>query len=77
MIKTAVSSEIWAKIPMRSSNTSKSDYGKVLCVCGSPAYRGAAALCCMGALRAGAGLVTLAANENVIASIAQRILEAT
>lgn len=77
MIKTAVSSEIWAKIPMRSSNTSKSDYGKVLCVCGSRDYRGAAALCCLGALRIGAGLVTLAAEECVINSIASRILEAT
>lgn len=61
----------------RDPQSHKGSYGKVLAVCGCPAYRGAAALSTLGALRAGAGIVTLAAQECVIESIASRILEAT
>lgn len=68
---------VFSAIPPRNENTHKGTYGKVLAICGCDAYRGAAALSCMGALRIGAGLVTLAAPERVIASIAGRILEAT
>ncbi len=67
----------FAKLPQRLVHSHKGTHGKALCLCGCAAYRGAAALSCLGALRTGAGLVTLAAHENVIASIAARILEAT
>ncbi len=60
----------------RDPESHKGSYGKLLAVCGCPAYRGAAALSILGALRAGAGVVTLAAPEIVIQSIASRILEA-
>ena len=49
----------------------------MLAVCGCAEYRGAAVLACLGALRAGAGLVTLAAPECVCAAAAPRMLEAT
>lgn len=68
---------IWERIPKRNPESHKGTYGNVLAVCGCEEYRGAAALCTMGALRSGAGLVTLAASEAVIASVAERILEAT
>ena len=68
---------IWSKIPVRRPDSHKGTYGNVLAVCGCAQYRGAAALCALGALRSGAGLTTLAAPEIVIASIADRILEAT
>lgn len=68
---------IWSRIPVRRPDSHKGTYGSVLAVCGCPQYRGAAALCAMGALRSGAGLTTLAAPEIVISSIADRILEAT
>jgi len=61
----------------RDPESHKGTYGRVLAVCGCPQYRGAAALSTLGALRAGAGIVTLAAEESVIASIASRVLEAT
>ncbi|MEG1971703.1 MAG: NAD(P)H-hydrate dehydratase [Oscillospiraceae bacterium] len=63
-------------IPKRNEESHKGDYGKVLLVCGCGFYRGAAALSTLGALRAGAGIACLAAEENVIASVASIIPEA-
>ena len=68
---------VWQRIPVRDPESHKGTYGSVLAICGCPEYRGAAALCTLGALRSGAGLVTLAASETVIFSIAGQILEAT
>lgn len=63
-------------LPTRTPESHKGSYGKVLAVCGSSPYRGAAVLSVMGALRTGAGLVTLAAPECVAAAAAARIPEA-
>ena len=68
---------VWERIPMRDPESHKGSYGSVLAICGCEEYRGAAALCAMGSLRSGAGLVTLAASETVISSVAGQILEAT
>lgn len=68
--------QIWERIPVRKPDAHKGNCGKVLALCGCADYRGAAALCTLGALRSGAGLTTLAAPETVINSIASRILEA-
>ncbi|MEG1406716.1 MAG: NAD(P)H-hydrate dehydratase [Ruthenibacterium sp.] len=65
----------FAHLPKRAPNTHKGDYGKLLCLCGCARYRGAAALSVLGALRSGAGVVTLAAEEIVLSSVASRILE--
>ena len=59
---------VFAALPPRPPESHKGAYGRVLAVCGCPAYRGAAALSVLGALRAGAGVVTLAAGESVIQS---------
>lgn len=66
-----------ARLVRRAPDSHKGTYGKVLAVCGCERYRGAAALAVLGALRAGAGLVTLAAPECVAAAVAPRALEAT
>ena len=63
-------------LPTRTPESHKGSYGKVLAVCGSSPYRGAPVLSVMGALRTGAGLVTLAAPECVAAAAAARIPEA-
>lgn len=63
-------------IPKRPSDSHKGDYGKVLALCGSSLYRGAAALSVSGALRVGSGIVSLASDECVIESIASLIPEA-
>ena len=54
---------VFAALPPRPPESHKGAYGRVLAVCGCPAYRGAAALSVLGALRAGAGVVTLAAGS--------------
>ncbi|MBS1723566.1 MAG: NAD(P)H-hydrate dehydratase [Armatimonadetes bacterium] len=54
----------------------KGDNGHVLIVAGSSRYRGAATLATLGALRAGAGLVTVAAIEPVIQAVAAQVPEA-
>lgn len=52
-------------LPDRPNNCHKGNFGKVLLLCGSRGYTGAAALCAMGALRTGAGLVYLAVPEDI------------
>jgi ADP-dependent NAD(P)H-hydrate dehydratase / NAD(P)H-hydrate epimerase len=53
----------------------KGTFGHVLVVAGSRGKSGAAALCGMGALRAGAGLVTVASAASAIAEIAMHAPE--
>lgn len=66
---------VFEKIPPRLPQTHKGSYGKLLIVAGSTRYRGAAALAAEGALRTGAGLVTLAAVEPVLQGILPRLPE--
>ena len=65
-IDRILSETVWQTLPPRQSDTNKGSYGRVLAVAGSALYRGAAALCTEGALRAGAGLVYLASVEPVL-----------
>ncbi|NLI20734.1 MAG: NAD(P)H-hydrate dehydratase [Clostridiales bacterium] len=53
-------------LPARRRNTHKGDYGRVLALVGSPGMAGAAAICATAALRAGAGLVTVACPASVV-----------
>ena len=52
-------------LPERNSYAHKGDFGKVLLLCGSVGYTGAAYLAAMGALRSGAGLVYLGVPESI------------
>lgn len=47
-------------LPLRKADAHKGDVGRVLVCAGSPGYVGAAALCSYAAVKAGAGLVSLA-----------------
>lgn len=67
---------IRAALPKRPKDANKSTFGRVLLVCGSGDMRGAAALSVLGALRCGAGLVTLASTREVIDALSQSIYEA-
>jgi len=55
-----------ALVPPRSPGAHKGDAGRLLVVAGSPGKSGAAHLALLGALRGGAGLVTLAARQPVL-----------
>ena len=52
-------------LPDRNPIAHKGDFGKILLLCGSKGYTGAAALAAMGALRSGAGLVYLGVPESI------------
>lgn len=62
-------------LPDRSINSHKGDFGKILLLCGSRGYTGAAALASMGALRCGAGLVYLGVPEGIYAIEAIKLNE--
>jgi NAD(P)H-hydrate epimerase len=63
-------------ISPRTPLSHKGSSGRVLVLAGSPGKIGAALLVATGALRAGAGLVTLAAEPGTAAVLEQRVLEA-
>ena len=69
----------WARsvLPARPLNANKGTFGRVMVVAGSPDYIGAAYLACAGAIRVGAGLVTLAIARSLIPAIAARLPEVT
>lgn len=56
---------VTAILPDRDPWGHKGNYGKILLLCGSRGYTGAAALSAMGALRTGAGLVFLGVPESI------------
>lgn len=62
-------------LPVRERDTHKGDYGKILLLCGSRGFTGAAALAARGALRTGAGLVYLAVPESIYAIEAVKLTE--
>lgn len=63
-------------LPDRLEYAHKGNFGKILLLCGSRGYTGAAALAAMGALRSGAGLVYLAVPESIYAIEAIKLNEA-
>ena len=63
-------------LPDRDEKAHKGDYGKILLLCGSRGYTGAACLAAMGALRSGAGLVFLGVPESIYAIEAIKLNEA-
>ena len=66
---------VWQNIPRRPRDSHKGTFGSVLAVAGSAFYRGAALLAAEGALRTGAGIVTLASVEPVVSAAAARLPE--
>jgi NAD(P)H-hydrate epimerase len=60
----------------RKKNTSKGDYGRLLIVAGSKGMTGAAAIAAEAALKAGAGLVTLACPDSEQPLLAAGLSEA-
>jgi len=63
-------------LPLRAADTQKGDAGRVLLLAGSVGLSGAAALCTMGALRVGAGLVTLGIPKRLHDPMVEKLTEA-
>ena len=65
-----------AWLPPRGKNTHKGNYGHALAFVGSRRYRGAALLAAEAGFRMGAGLLTVASEEEVLSSLLRRLPEA-
>ncbi len=63
-------------LPKAKLESHKGDFGKLLLLCGSTGYTGAAAMAAKAALRTGAGLVYLAVPEPVYSILASKLDEA-
>lgn len=74
--KTLDHQQVLNILPDRRIDAHKGDFGRILLLCGSRGYTGAAALAAMGALRSGAGLVYLAVPESIYAIEATKLNEA-
>lgn len=62
-------------LPVRAQDSNKGSYGKVLCICGSLGMAGAAYLSTSGAMRSGAGLVTLCVPQPIYLPVAAKLNE--
>ena len=67
--------QVLSLLPERQEEGHKGTYGKLLLLCGSRGYTGAAYLAAMGALRCGAGLVFLGVPESIYAIEACKLNE--
>lgn len=67
--------QILQLLPDRAADSHKGSFGKVLLLCGSRGYTGAAALSAMGALRSGSGLVYLGVPESIYEIEAVKLTE--
>jgi NAD(P)H-hydrate epimerase len=63
-------------LPPRAPSTHKGDVGHLFLLSGSVGLSGAAALCTMGALRVGAGLVTLGIPKSLHGPMVEKLTEA-
>ena len=78
-VKTELLSRRWAQehLPPRPADAHKGTFGSVMVIAGSPKYTGAAYLSCTGALRSGAGIVTLACGKSIHPILAAKLTETT
>ena len=67
--------QVLSMLPERKPDGHKGSFGKILLLCGSRGYTGAAALAAMGALRCGAGLVYLGVPESIYSIEAIKLTE--
>ncbi len=75
-MKELTHDSVLSLLPDRAEDAHKGDFGKILLLCGSRGYTGAAYLAAMGALRSGAGLVYLGVPESIYAIEAVKLNEA-
>lgn len=69
--------DVRARMPRRAADAHKSDVGTLLVVAGAPTYIGAPGFVAEAAMRAGAGLATLAVPRGIVGALAVTVREAT
>lgn len=74
-MKQLTHEHILSILPDRDPFAHKGDFGKILLLCGSVGFTGAAALAARGALRCGAGLVFLGVPQSIYAIEAVKLTE--
>ena len=76
---TELITDDWSRsvLPKRPRGANKGSFGRVMVVAGSINYIGAAYLACSGAIRVGAGLVTLATAASLLPILASKLTEVT
>ncbi|MEA4965595.1 MAG: NAD(P)H-hydrate dehydratase [Oscillospiraceae bacterium] len=62
-------------LPKRGEETHKGDYGKILMLCGSTGFTGAACLAAKAAMRTGTGLCYLGVPEQIYPIVAAHLFE--
>lgn len=67
---------IRSSIKVRDKYSYKGDYGRVLIFAGSKGYAGAAYICTQGAVKSGAGLVTLCCRNEIQSVLSTKLIEA-
>jgi ADP-dependent NAD(P)H-hydrate dehydratase / NAD(P)H-hydrate epimerase len=76
-IEYVTESMVRENLPERPLISNKGSFGKVMVAAGSARYTGAAYLACSGAMRVGAGLVTLAIPASLHPILAVKLTETT
>lgn len=66
---------VMSRLPKRSPEAHKGDFGRILLLCGSVGYTGAAELAANAAMRCGAGLVYVGVPEAVYPIVAGKLTE--
>lgn len=75
LVKELDHSAVLSLLPDRDPWAHKGDFGKILLLCGSKGYTGAAAFAALGALRSGAGLVYLGVPDSIYEIEAVKLTE--
>lgn len=74
-IRNLTGADVWDLLPERNPLGHKGSFGKVLLLCGSRGFTGAACLAAAGALRSGAGLVYVGVPEGIYEIAAEKLQE--
>ena len=77
VIEDKLKAEITPLLPKRCRNSHKGTFGKLILICGSEKYMGAAGICGKSALKSGVGIVNLCTPKSVAEALVPFMPEST